>query len=465
MEKITIRKILTATGGKLISGNEETIISSITTDSRKAEEGVLFVALKGDNFDGNDFAEGFLQGGEAVVVEKNISPVNGKSIIKVDDTKKALRDIAKYYRSKFNIPVVGVTGSVGKTSTKDMLASVLSQKFNTLKTQGNFNNEIGLPLTVFNLTKDNEIAVLEMGMNNFGEISRLTNIAQPSIAVITNIGTAHIGNLGSQQNILKAKLEILEKLTPNGIVVLNGDDKILYSLKGKLPHTVIYYGIDNLKADIVATNIILGADKSKFKVKINGKTYSFEVNVIGQHHIYNALASIIVGLQQKVEIEKIIKGVAEFSSGSMRQSIVKLEGITLIEDCYNASSASMEAALKVLSQIGGANRTIAVLGDILEQGDYSEKAHRQVGTAVAEFEINKLITVGTDSKYIADEAKKRGITDILSFDNNALATEYLISEVKKDDTVLFKASRGMKLEEISDKLKEMFKECRFWEHI
>jgi len=454
VEKITIREILTATGGKLISGNEETIITNISTDSRKPESGVLFVALKGDNFDGNDFAEGFLQGGEAVVVEKDIKPVNGKSIIRVECTKKALRDIAKYYRNKFDIPVVGVTGSVGKTSTKDMLSSVLSQKFNTLKTQGNFNNEIGLPLTVFNLTKENEVAVLEMGMNNFGEISRLTNIAQPSIAVITNIGTAHIGNLGSQQNILKAKLEILEKLTPNGIVVLNGDDKILYSLKGKLPHTVIYYGIDNLKADIVATNIILGADKSKFKAKINGKIYSFEVNVIGQHHIYNALAAIIVGLQQKVEIEKIIKGVAEFSSGSMRQSIVKLEGITLIEDCYNASSASMEAALKVLSQIGGANRTIAVLGDILEQGDYSEKAHREVGTAVAEFEINKLITVGTDSKYIADEAKRRGITDILSFDNNALATEYLLSEVKKDDTVLFKASRGMKLEEISNKVKE-----------
>jgi len=455
VEKITIREILTATGGKLLSGTENMIINKITTDSRQAEKGALFIALKGDNFDGNDFAEKFLQGGEAVVVEKNISPVNGKSVILVDDTKKALSDIARYYRNKFNIPVVGVTGSVGKTSTKDMLASVLSQKFNTLKTQGNFNNEIGLPLTVFNLSKENEIAVLEMGMNNFREISRLTHIAQPSIAVITNIGTAHIGNLGSQQNILKAKLEILEKLTPNGIVVLNGDDKILYSLKGKLPHTVIYYGIDNLKADIVATNIILGADKSKFKVKINGKIYPFEVNVIGQHHIYNALAAIIVGLQQKVEIEKIIKGVAEFSSGSMRQSIVKLDGITLIEDCYNASAASMEAALKVLSQIGGANRTIAVLGDILEQGDYSEKAHREVGLAVAEFEINKLITVGKDSKYIASEAQKRGITDILSFDNNKQATEYLIGEVKKYDTVLFKASRGMKLEEISDKLKEM----------
>jgi len=454
VEKITIREILTATGGKLISGNEDTIINDITTDSRKAEPGVLFVALKGDNFDGNDFADEFLKGGEAVVVEKDLTPISGKGIIRVDDTKKALRDIAKYYRGKFNIPVIGVTGSVGKTSTKDMLASVLSQKYSTLKTQGNFNNEIGLPLTVFNLTKENEVAVIEMGMNNFGEISRLTNIAQPSIAVITNIGTAHIGNLGSQQNILKAKLEILEKLIPNGIVVLNGDDKILYSLKGKLPHTVIYYGIDNLKADIVATNIILGADKSKFKVRINGKIYPFEVNIIGQHHIYNALAAIIVGLQQKVEIEKIIKGVAEFSSGSMRQSIEKIDGITLIEDCYNASSASMEAALKVLSQIGGANRTIAVLGDILEQGDYSEKAHRQVGLAVAEFEINKLITVGSDSKYIADEAKKRGIIDIISFDNNIQATEYLISEVKKDDTVWFKASRGMKLEEISNGLKE-----------
>ena len=282
MEKITIREILTATGGKLISGNEDTIINDITTDSRKAEPGVLFVALKGDNFDGNDFADEFLKGGEAVVVEKDLTPISGKGIIRVDDTKKALRDIAKYYRGKFNIPVIGVTGSVGKTSTKDMLASVLSQKYSTLKTQGNFNNEIGLPLTVFNLTKENEVAVIEMGMNNFGEISRLTNIAQPSIAVITNIGTAHIGNLGSQQNILKAKLEILEKLIPNGIVVLNGDDKILYSLKGKLPHTVIYYGIDNLKADIEARNLEIDdiVNINKLDKDFNTKNTQLPKNVV-----------------------------------------------------------------------------------------------------------------------------------------------------------------------------------------
>lgn len=453
MERCTIREIADAVGGKLF-GSEEIIIDKITTDSRKGEKQALFVALKGERFDGNDFASDFLKEGDAVLVGRLVEAPVRKAVILVDDTMKALRDIAKYYREKFDIPVVGVTGSVGKTSTKDMIASVLSQGFNTLKTQGNFNNEIGLSLTVFNMTKENEIAVVEMGMNNFGEISRLTAIAQPSVVVITNIGTAHIGNLGNQQNILKAKLEILEKLEPSGIVVLNADDKILYSLKGKLPHSVIYYGIDNLKADIVATNIVLGNDKSKFKVEINGELHSFEINEVGQHHIYNALSAIIIGLYYKMHIQNIANGVSQFVTGDMRQSIARYGSITLIDDCYNASSASMEAAIKVLSQLGGANRTIAVLGDILEQGDYSEKAHRQVGEAVAQFEINKLITVGTDAKYIADEAFVKGISNVKSFENNTDAANYLKNEIQPNDTILFKASRGMRFEEISCEIKE-----------
>lgn len=452
MKKCTVREIAAAVNGKIF-GSEEIMINEVTTDSRKGEQGSLFVALKGERFDGNDFAHEFLKKGDAVIVERQVDKPNGKTVILVDDTKKALLDLAKHYRKKFDIPFVGVTGSVGKTSTKDMIASVLSQRFNTLKTQGNYNNEIGLPLTMFNLTDENEIAVIEMGMNNFKEISRLTAVARPSVAVITNIGTAHIGNLGSQQNILKAKLEILEKLEPNGIVVLNADDKILYSLKSKLPHSVIYYGIDNLKADVIAKEIVLGNDKSKFKVEINGEPCSFEINEIGQHHIYNALAAIIIGLYYKMNPSEIITGVSKFVTGSMRQSIVKHGDITIIDDCYNASASSMESALKVLSQLGGANRTIAVLGDILEQGDYTEKEHRYVGGSVAEFEINKLVTVGEGAKYIAEEASLRGIADVVSFDNNSQAAQYLSDVVKPKDTVLFKASRGMHFEEISEKLK------------
>ncbi|OQB15687.1 MAG: UDP-N-acetylmuramoyl-tripeptide--D-alanyl-D-alanine ligase [Firmicutes bacterium ADurb.Bin193] len=453
MEKITTGEIAAAVGGKL-RGSEEIIIERITTDSRNCATGDLFIGIEGERFNGNDFAESCLDCAAAVLTDRSISPPEGKCVIEVSDTKKALRDLAAYYRGKFTLTVVGVTGSVGKTSTKDMIASVLSQGFKTLKTQGNFNNEIGLPLTVFNLSSEHEAAVLEMGMNSFGEISRLTAIARPSIAVITNIGTAHIGKLKTQQNILKAKLEILEKLAPGGLVVLNGDDKILYSLKGKLPHSVIYYGIDNHMADVIASDIVLGNDKSRFKVEVGGESHSFVINEVGQHHIYNALAAIIIGLYLKMHTKDIEKGVAEFKTGNMRQSITRTGGITIIDDCYNASPSSMKAALKVLSQLGGANRTIAVLGDILEQGSYSEKAHREVGAAVAEFEIKRLITVGEDAKFIAKEAEKRGMTDSVSFSSNAEAAKYLAGEVKKGDTVLFKASRGMHFEEISDYLKK-----------
>ncbi len=452
MKALTLREIAEAVSGKL-TGGEDMIIDGITTDSRKGGRGMLFVAIKGERFDGNDFAVEFLQSGDAVIVERAMEAPDGKAVVTVDDTKKALRDLAKYYREQFPIPAVGVTGSVGKTSTKDMIASVLSQRFNTLKTQGNFNNEIGLPLTVFNLTQAHDIAVLEMGMNNAGEISRLTAIAQPCTAVITNIGTAHIGNLGSQQNILKAKLEILEKLEPNGLVVLNADDKILWSLKGRLPHSVIYYGIENLKADVVATDIILGNDKSRFKVDVGGGACCFEVNEIGQHHIYNALAAIIVGINFKMKVADIINGVAAFETGSMRQSISKVGGVTVIDDCYNASAASMASAIKVLSQLGGANRTIAVLGDMLEQGSFAEREHRSVGGAVAEHGIDLLVTVGKDAKYIADEADVKGVKDIMSFDTNAQAAKYLAGTVRPPDTVLFKASRGMHFEEISEALK------------
>ncbi len=456
MESYTTEEIADVVGGEL-RGESDIIISDLTTDSRNGGSQSIFVAIKGERFDGNDFAEGFLENGAAVLVDREVKVPGKKAAIIVEDTRKALCTLARNYRERFKIPVIGVTGSVGKTSTKDMIASVLSQGFNTLKNQGNFNNDIGLPLTVFNLTRQHEAAVLEMGMSNFGEISLLTSIAQPRIAVLTNIGTAHIGNLGSQQNILKAKLEILEKLEPGGIVVLNADDKILYSLKGKLPHTMIYYGIDNQKADVIATDIILGNDKSKFRVEISGSLYCFEVNEIGQHHIYNALAAVIIGMYFKMDVNDIIRGVSNFSTQGMRQKIEKIGGITLIEDCYNASATSMEAALKVLSQVGGANRKIAVLGDILEQGRFAEREHRYVGECVAKFEINKLVTVGSDAKYIAEQSISLGVSDVVSFDTNSEALKYLKSDLKPGDTVLFKASRGMKLEEISTGVKEFLK--------
>lgn len=449
MVPITIAEIQKACSGKLLCGMEDQIITNITTDSR-SKDGGLFVALKGERFDGHDFVDTFFEnGGDAVVAEK---PVQGKCVILVADTKKALRDIASYYRSKFDIPFIAVTGSVGKTSTKDMLSSVLEQEYSTHKTKGNFNNEIGLPLTMFELTEQHNMAIVEMGMNNFGEIARLTTIAKPSVAVITNIGTAHIGNLGSQEGILKAKLEILQGLSSDGLVILNGDDKLLWSLKGKLPYQVIYYGINNINADFVAYDVILGADKTKFKFKISGTEYIATIQVVGKHHIYNALAAIIAGLHYKVPIDKIITGIAQFTIGDMRQNIITIGGVKLIIDCYNASTQSMDASLRVLKQIAG-GRTIAVLGDMQEMGDYAQEAHSQVGKIVGNLNIDLIVAVGENMKFTVEEAEKYGVTSF-HFDNNEEVTKYLMQEIKPGDTLLFKASRAMKLEEISKAVSE-----------
>ena len=295
-------------------------------------------------------------------------------MIVVDDTYKALRDIAKLYRSQFNIPIVAVTGSVGKTSTKDMIYSVLSHKFNAFKTIGNFNNEVGLPLTIFKITSENKVGVIEMGMSNFGEIAHLTDIVRPDIAVMTNIGISHIENLKSQENILKAKLEILEGMEEGATVVLNGDDPLLWGLRGTLPFELLYYGIKNEECDIVAKNIRGFSDSTIFDFKLSDEPFTAEIKVPGVHHVYNALAAILVGEQYGMSGEEIIEGIGEFVPGGMRQDIIRTKKYTIIKDCYNASPASMRSGLNVLGVIepkkeGG--RKIAVLGNMLELGDFA----------------------------------------------------------------------------------------------
>lgn len=444
MKALKLKDIAAAVEGILLSGDGEKEITAVTTDSRQVQEGSLFVALKGERFDGNDFAADFLKGGGSAVIVSR--PCEGEAVIQVEDTLRALGLLAKYYKALLAVPTVAVTGSVGKTSTKDMIASVLSRRYCVTKTQGNFNNEIGLPLTVFQMTEETERAVLEMGMNNRGEISRLVNIARPDVAVITNIGTAHIGRLGSQQGILQAKLEILERLRSDGLVILNGDDPLLWGLKGTLPFQVLYYGMENDNADLVAYDIVLGVDKSKFKVEIGGQVYTVCVNVIGEHHIYNAMAGIICGLHHKLTMEEIIEGIGAFSPSGMRQRIDKVRDMQWIVDCYNASADSMEASIVVLDKLGGAGRKVAVLGDMLEMGDYSQEAHRRVGRCVAKNGIDLLVTVGKDAQYIAEEAK--GSVETVSFLDNPSAAAYLKTALQPGDTVLYKASRGMRLEEI-----------------
>ncbi|EPR08255.1 UDP-N-acetylmuramoyl-tripeptide--D-alanyl-D-alanine ligase [Ruminiclostridium papyrosolvens] len=442
-----------AVAGKLLWGEPGMTFNGVTTDSRKVTKDSLFIPLIGEKFDGHDYIEQCFKAGASVcLTSKQIPPVTGCSAVLVDDTAKALRDLAAWHRRKFDIPVVGITGSVGKTSTKDMVSCVLSQKYCVLKTQGNFNNEIGLPLTVLNIDNSHESAVIEMGMSGFGEISRLTAIARPRIAIITNIGVSHIEKLGSQEGILKAKLEILEGLDKDGLVVLNGDDPLLRPLKGKLPFRTVFYGM-NSGNDYTALNYqTLGEQGTSFEITVNGCGYNIEIPVPGIHNVYNALAAIAAGIEMKIPMEIIVDGIKQFSPGNMRQSIINHNGIKIINDAYNASPQSMQAAINVLEEISSGSRSIAVLGDMFEMGEMSKDLHYSVGDFIKNKKINYLVTVGQDSGMISQAVADSGNGEIKlhHFENNKEALKYILGIVTPGDYVLIKGSRGMKMEEIAD---------------
>ena len=447
-----VKDILKITNGKLICGDENIEINDFSKDTREIKDGDTYIAIKGERFDGNDFCQNAVDSGAKVcIVSKDIGAINGVAIIKVEDTLKALQDIASYKRMQYDIPVVAVTGSVGKTSTKDLIASVVSEGYKTLKTKGNYNNEIGLPLTVLSL-KDEEAMVVEMGMNHFGEIRKLTNIAKPTVAVITNIGTAHIGNLGSRENILKAKLEILEGLQGNTVIINNDNDLLhKWALENKDKYNIITYGITN-ESDYMAKNIKSYEDKSEFtvtsKTDINNKNICVPVG--GEHFILNSLCGVAVGEYLKVPTEKIIDGIAKLELTKKRMEILKSKsGATVINDTYNANYDSMKAAIAYLKAIEN-KRKIAILGDMLELGDYSKELHEKVGVEV-DSKIDILITIGKEAKYIAEKSKAK---QIIQCDNIQEAIEKIKEIETKDDAILLKASNGMKLFEIASALCE-----------
>ena len=457
MQYLTTDDILKATGGVLICGGDLRF-DNITTDSRKARDGMLFVPIAGERFDGHEFINAaFELGAQAAITHRDTEPVLGKTLIRVDDTFMALGDIAKYYKKKYNVPTVAVTGSVGKTTTKDMLASVMAQKFNTLKTQGNFNNEIGLPLTVFGLEKEHEAAVLEMGQSHFGEIHHLADIARPDVAVITNIGMSHIENLGSQEGIFRAKMEITDFFGTANTLIINGDDKFLNTVSDK-EYKVIKYGIENENCDVRAYDVTdKGVNGVEFSVDIGNKPYRVLINVPGVHNVYNALAAICVGNAFDVEPDKIISGIENFELTKMRMAVEKFGDVTVINDCYNASPDSVRASLKVLAS-AYAKRRIAILGDILEMGDFAKDAHTALGAAVSESGAEILVTVGENAKYIADGLADKSRPEVIHFDKTRTASEYVYNMVQNGDVVLVKASRGMKFEMIVEMIEKRAKE-------
>lgn len=418
---------------------------SICTDTRKITPGCLFIAIKGDNFDGHNFAAKAVEGGaKAVICEKDCGL--GDSQILVKNTRLALLDLAGHYRSKFDIPVIGITGSVGKTTTKEMTHAVMSSKYNTLKNEGNLNNEIGVPLTLFRLDETHEAAVIEMGMSGFDEISRMTKAVRPDVAIISNIGVSHIEKLGSREGILKAKLEILHGMKADAPVILNGDDDMLVTADAGT-HPVIYYGVENVNSFFKAFDIT--SKESETEMSVGSATGSGRVSLPfpGRHNVYNALAAVAAGMQFGINVQDGLDALKGYVPAGMRQRINKKSGITFIEDCYNASPDSQAAALAVLAGMN-AQRTVAVIGDMLELGDVSRDAHYGVGKKAAENKIDALFTYGERSLETAKGARDGGVADVRCFNDKEELSKVLSAFLKEGDAVLFKASRGMKLEDV-----------------
>lgn len=461
---LKIKDIVNCTKGILLIGNEEKECENFSKDTRIIQKGDTYIAIKGENFDGNMFWQEALDKGADTVIINKIEIENsllekyllqGKNIIQVDDTREALKQIATEKRNLYkDLIVIGVTGSVGKTSTKDIIANVLSQKYNTLKTEGNNNNDIGLPFTILRL-RNHEAAVIEMGMNHLGEISELTKIARPTVSVITNIGTSHIGNLGSRENILKAKLEILEGMkTPK--IVINNDNDLLHNWyeENNEKIEIHTFGIEN-KSNCTAEEIIEHENDSNFICNLNDNKFNENVPVGGNIFVLNSLCATLVGDLVGLSKEQIQKGISGFELTKKRMEIIKLKnGATIINDSYNASFESMKASIEYLASTN-ANRKIAVLGDMFELGDFSEELHRKVGKEVADNNIDKLFTIGENAKYIMEEAIKNGISDknVYYAKSQDELIDIIKDEIQNEDTILVKASNGMKLFDVVENLK------------
>ena len=441
--KLTVKKILEITKGQLITGDENLEIESYSKDTRTIKKNDCYIGIKGETFDGNLFWEDAKEKGACACLldsfEGKIEEKDPFTIILVSDTIAAIQALAHYVRIESHAKVVAITGSAGKTSTKDMIASVLEEKYKILKTPGNLNGQIGLPLNIL-AYKDEPVWVLEMGMNDFGQLKELSSIASPDVAVITNIGTAHIGILGSRENILKAKLEILEGMNDKGVLVLNGDNDLLKTVKTDLKQ--VTFGLESGN-DIVATDIKMDGEKTICKIENN----EIEIPVMGEVFVYNALAAYAVGKLFSLTPEEIKNGIASFQMSNNRMNTIKTAKFTIINDTYNANPDSVKSAIKTLGTFK--NRKVAILGDMLELGENEIKYHQEIGEFCNE-KIDVLITIGVLSKNMFDKFTK----EKYFFKTNEEAETKLKDILKQDDVILVKASHSMKLDTIVNFLKE-----------
>lgn len=450
--KMTAAEIAQACGGTLLCGNPDTVISSVSTDSRKIESDSLFVPIKGERTDAHDYIRATFIAGAVATLTQEHNRVNDSNVwISVQSTELALQQIACAYRKRFSIPFVGITGSVGKTSTKEMVALALSAGLNVMKTEGNFNSQVGLPLTMFRLSGAHQAAVIEMGMSNFGEMERLAKIAAPDYAVVTNIGISHIEQLKTQENIRQEKLHITDRFHEGSILFLNGDDVLLSELRGKLSAETVYFGTKP-GCDFRASDVMYEDGCTVFTLTVRNSVHRVKLPVLGMHNVLNALAGLAVAQTLGVPLEQAVKKLAEYKSPAMRQQIHRVKGITVIDDSYNASPDAMRSSIEVLCSFHTGKR-IAVLADMLELGELSKSAHYGIGVNAAQSGVDLLITVGSRAKDIAQGARSvREDIRCCICDTNEEAEHELQSILANGDIVLVKGSRGMHTDEIVKKL-------------
>lgn len=440
-----ICKLLEICGGEILNEYDQKYkkINNIKLDSREVKKKDLFIALTGVKFDGHDFIKDVIkQGAGAVLVERDVSIDTDIPIIKVNSTFESLMIIAKHKRELYDIPAIAVTGSAGKTTTKDLIAEILSNKYKVLKSQKSNNNHIGVPKTLFMLNKDHEIIVMELGMNHAGEINKLSKVCQPNVAVITNIGTSHIGNLGSKRKILSAKLEILDGMN-GGKLIVNGDSKYLKNIK-KENFEILTCGTYK-NNQLIAYDIRSYFTKTIFKVKINDTEYKIIMNVPGSHLVNDVLLAIQVGLEYKIPLDLIIKTIGSYKAGDKRMNVKTLrKNNVLIEDCYNSSYESLIGVLDLIKN--KSLNKIIILGDILELGKYSKVIHRKIGHHLDTINNKTVLLVGEETKNIKRDSKH--------FNNNQELITYLKSMDLSNSIILVKGSRAMELEEVADYLKQ-----------
>ncbi|MEA4954296.1 MAG: UDP-N-acetylmuramoyl-tripeptide--D-alanyl-D-alanine ligase [Pseudoflavonifractor sp.] len=462
MEALTIREILEAVHGRLLGdfSDLEATVTRVEIDSRTISTGALFLPLNGERFDGHAYINAALEAGAAgcLTQRERESYLPGKFYIKVDSTHRALRDLAVWYKARFDIPVVAITGSVGKTTTKDMVAAVLSEKFQVLKTEGNKNNDIGLPLTLLRLEKKHQIAVLELGMNHAGELDYLSGIAQPDVVLITNIGDSHIENFGSREKIFEAKCEIFHHAKAGAYTVLNGDDSLLVTLRGKTPGDVVFCGVGE-GLDYRASG--LESDwRSQVSCRVDTPkgTCRVDIPALGEHMIYPTLMATAVGEHFGMSLEEAAAGVRNFAPTKMRMNILnRAEGITILDDAYNANPQSMRAAIEVLDGYTGGYK-VAVLGDMFELGSLASVLHAGVGEFLGRSHVDCLVAVGELAKGIYDAAAASDVPECHYCATKEEALPVLEKLLRPGTTVLVKASRGMAFESITEYLKEITKE-------